>query len=142
MNLRVVTESQTFVRISLSWLKRALNIIEDGAEATGHHQISGIYKRCRRGESTNENRSHANPSRGAESGSQFLRRFDFALVLYLLRKSVNCILSARLLSKFSLKKLVVEERAQEMRPIVWKARIFVRPAVLVPRDRRPIGSVT
>ena len=23
------------------------------------------------------------------------------------------------------KKLVVEERAQEMRPIVWKARIFV-----------------
>ena len=24
-------------------LKRALNIIEDGAEATGHHQISGIY---------------------------------------------------------------------------------------------------
>jgi hypothetical protein len=32
-----------------------------------------------------------------------LRRFDFALVLYLLRKSVKCILSARLLSKFSLK---------------------------------------
>src|SRR5947207_14545525 len=24
-------------------LKRALNIIEDSAEATGHHQISGIY---------------------------------------------------------------------------------------------------
>ena len=24
-------------------IKRALNIIEDGAEATGHHQISGIY---------------------------------------------------------------------------------------------------
>jgi tetratricopeptide (TPR) repeat protein len=40
-----------------------------------------------------------------------LRRFNFALVLYLLRKSVKCILSSRLFSKFTVtpKKLAVEK---------------------------------
>jgi len=130
MNLRVVTESQTFVRISLSWLKRALNIIEDGAEATGHHQISGIYKRCRRGESTNESRSHANPSRGAESGSQFLRRFDFALVLYLLR--IKCILSARLLSKFSLKSSLLKSGRKRFEAMCGRREVSLRLAAAVP----------
>jgi hypothetical protein len=36
------------------------------------------------------------PHQELSCGSQFLRRFDFALVLYLLRKSVKCRLSAQL----------------------------------------------